>query len=282
MSKKAIKRVNEIEESEAVEDSEAVESSEESNESEEVEESESGNEADEESDSAEESEPPMTVATKIEKPILPKERPRIKIPEVPTQIMVCGPTNSGKTNAVKQIIKSIAKKFQYIVVYCPTAKLNKDYDFLPKKYICDYSKEHLDGIMQRQADYVKKSKKVHCLIIFDDIVGSVETHHNKQFAQLATSSRHYNISLIYITQHAAAIDNKIRNNVPTVLATKLSPTEATTLYEKCKCMATKKEFFKILSEQVNPVPYQFICLQDEGYTLVKFPKTRCFKIKYKY
>lgn len=284
MSKNPIKRVNEIEESEAVEESEAFESSEESNESEEVEESESsGNEADED-DSAEESEAPAPVKkTKaIAKVTRPGDNNRIVLNKFPTQILVCGPTEAGKTNAVKQIVKSIAHKFHYIIVFCPTARLNRDYDFLPKSYICDYSRELLEAIIEKQNQYKEKGKDIHCLLIFDDIVGRVKTHNNELFDQLATSSRHSNISLIYITQQVTKISTTIRNNVQTVLATEMNKLEAETIYERCKCIATKAEFLDIISEKVNKTKYQFICLQNSRYSLVKFPKTRPFQIKYKY
>lgn len=297
MSKNAIKRVNKIEEephwppnealdkdfARKVEESENSQESEENSESEEVEESESGNEADEESDSAEESEAPVpTKSRQIQKAPATQKENKIMLNKFPTQILVCGPTEAGKTNAVKHIVRSIAHKFQYIIVYCPTAKLNKDYDFLPNKYICDYSKGHLEGIIAKQNEYKAKGKDYHCLIIFDDIVGTIKTHNNSIFDQLATSSRHSNISLIYITQQVTKISTTIRNNVQTVLATRINKLEADTIYERCKCIATKKEFFDIISEKVNLVMYQFICLQNSDYTLVKFPKTQDFKLKYKY
>jgi hypothetical protein len=271
-----------------IEESEVDDESEQEEDSEEVEESESGNEADED-DSIEESTTPEPPAkTKQQKPAKAPTPEPAKTPAVltlksfPTQILICGPTEAGKTNSIKYIVKNIAKKFHYIIVFCATARLNKDYDFLPNAFVLDYSRAMLEAIMRKQEEYKENGKNIHCLIIFDDIVGRVKTHNNDLFDQLASSSRHSLISIIYVTQQVTKISPAIRNNVQTVLATQINKTESDLIYERCKCIGSKGEFWNIVNTQVNPHLYKFIALQGNKYTALKFPLCRPYKIKYKY
>ena len=128
-----------------------------------------------------------------------------------------GAKHSGKTQCIRYICRAYAHVFASIIVFCPTA-LTGAYDFLPKKAVFeDYDPEVMRGIMARQEEYSRSGKKVHVLCIFDDALSSetIEWEKRKQseLSRLWSANRHWNLSVIVVTQSLKRVPRLLRDNV---------------------------------------------------------------------
>ena len=135
----------------------------------------------------------------------------------PFLTLFCGAKHSGKTQCIKYVCRAYAHVFASIIVFCPTA-LTGAYDFLPKKYVFDdYDPEVMRGIMTRQEEYKRAGKNVQVLAVFDDVLSSdtIEFEKRKQneLSRLWSANRHWNLSVIVVTQSLKRVPRLLRDNV---------------------------------------------------------------------
>lgn len=139
--------------------------------------------------------------------------------EVPGHFLVLGSTGSGKTTWLREYIYYNYKKYKKIFAFCGSQGLNEDYSFLPSNQLFDPSTEEgikmLGKIYLLQKRLVKSGKKEQICLIFDDIVGVLNTHSSdisSFFDQLISSGRHLGISCIFLTQKFTKLSPTIRDN----------------------------------------------------------------------
>ena len=136
----------------------------------------------------------------------------------PFLIILQGMKRSGKSVLIKHICWSYRNHFAYIVVFSGSELVNEAYGaFLPKKYIhSEYDSEVMRSIIEKQKKFKQAKKDVHCLIIFDDCLGEGfdwrKPTVNPELVTLATSNRHYNISIAICSQSPRLIPPTWRNN----------------------------------------------------------------------
>lgn len=131
----------------------------------------------------------------------------IKI-ESPFFAQIYGSCGSGKTHLTKWLISHLAHKgqFQHCILFSNTACMSSDYDYIPDEYqFSQYDDEILLQYMQIQKDN-RKSKG---LVIFDDVLGQANMN-SRVLLQLATQFRHYNISIILVSQWVTRIPASMR------------------------------------------------------------------------
>ena len=135
----------------------------------------------------------------------------------PFLCILYGKKYSGKSVLLKHIIWSYRNHFQYIVVFSGTSDVNGAYDFLPKQHVHNkYEPEVMKSIIEKQKDLKKRGKDVQALIIFDDCLGNGfdwKKQKDSELVTLASSNRHWNISLAISTQGPRMIPPIFRNNV---------------------------------------------------------------------
>ena len=91
---------------------------------------------------------------------------------------MCGSTGSGKTCWVKKHCQLNGHRYDRIYAVAGSARYNSDYDFLPRSRILDpdVDMRRLYKIVALQRKIREKKKKYNILLIFDDIVGLLNTH----------------------------------------------------------------------------------------------------------
>src|ERR1700733_4551004 len=92
------------------------------------------------------------------------------------RIIIClGKPDSGKTNTIKYLIlkNSVDKKiFNFGLVFTRTKFNNKDYTYIPDKYIIEgYNEDVLKKFIAFLRDLIQKNTKFNCFIVFDDLIG---------------------------------------------------------------------------------------------------------------
>ena len=188
-----------------------------------------------------------------------------------------GAKHSGKTQCIKYVCRAYAHIFASIIVFCPTA-LTGAYDFLPKKAVFeDYDPEVMRGIMARQEEYSRSGKKVHVLCIFDDALSSEtiawEKRKQSELSRLWSANRHWNLSVIVVTQSLKRVPRLLRDNIDFACIFRVMREAYAGLYEVFG-HTDRATFFRFIEE--NTLDYRVILYKAN----VSDPADhfRCFKL----
>ena len=127
----------------------------------------------------------------------------------PTNSLITGKSNSGKTNILMNLI---AQNCIYEKVHISTNDSNDD------KYIWLKNDVH---IYINEVNYNKI-----CLIVFDDLVFS-----DKKISSFFTQSRKLNVSCVFIAHSFFIVDKLLRDNLDYIIFTKLDKREITLIYD---------------------------------------------------
>lgn len=137
-----------------------------------------------------------------------------KLIKLPFIVNIAGHCGSGKTYFIKYMIESFKNDFDCVIIFSNTANFSEDYTFLEniscRSFIYNTLdvEEDLKKIMRIQANFRKSDIKKNVLIIFDDVFSSVKD--SKQFKNLATTYRHYNISIAFSAQYISGASSYLR------------------------------------------------------------------------
>ena len=162
----------------------------------------------------------------------------------PTNCLIIGKTNSGKTNVA---LKLIAKNYIYEKIYIYSNNIDDKYDWLKNKFKNDVF-IYLDEINFDNIDkgYVN-------LIIFDDLVFL-----NKKVSEFYCKSRKLNSTCIFIGhRYFKNIDRTLKNNIDYLIFTQLDKKELNMLYQEINLNITLKKFQNINNDSKR---YEFIMI----------------------
>ena len=174
----------------------------------------------------------------------------------PTNCLIIGKTNSGKTNVV---LSSIAKNCIYEKIHIHSNNIDDKYDWLKNKFKNDVF-IYLDEINFDRIDkgYVN-------LIIFNDLVFS-----NKKISEFYCKSRKLNCTCIFIGhRYFENIDRTLKNNIDYLIFTQLDKKELNMLYQDINLNITLKDFQTINN---NLQRYEFIMI--DKYNECEFMRIR--------
>jgi len=128
--------------------------------------------------------------------------------KIPFNALIVGPTNSGKSRfVVDQLYGPFRRKFDYIVLICPTFAHNRTYDRLGE------NDPRMDVIVCEQHDVERwlklarwLSKGTNTLIILHDCTASKDVKgRTGELVNLAFSAWHLGISVWVLTQKLTGI-----------------------------------------------------------------------------
>lgn len=174
--------------------------------------------------------------------------------KVPFSSIVVSKRNSGKSFLVRDIVyqMSVQKKVHQVIVMSNTSglSLNKDYDFLDKKFLTTFAQEKIERLMKIQQKSIKAGKIREILLVLDDVIGgdgSKKAEGNRLIRSLYANGRHYHISIILLSQIAnRLLEPPLRENSDYIFFSRLGQRGLETLWESVPVIA-KKEFIKFAS-----------------------------------
>ena len=193
---------------------------------------------------------------KDEKPDIPLELLNERIDYDPFEIteghvyLICGMTNSGKTELAFQIVKKNALKFHRIFMWSPTIDLQKC-KILPKRYMSAEITEHnLEILLNYQMK--NKDRGIKTLLLLDDVIGSTSGWiQSSVMGKIASSSRHYNLTTIIISQNLKILPPVIRDNCYAIFTTCLKEHQMNTMYSLQSTFKSQTEFKEYLQKHTN-------------------------------
>lgn len=209
---------------------------------------------------------------------------------IPSNTIILGQTNTGKSHSFSYLFKQIAKEFSRGIVICSTSKLNFDYDFMDPEFVHDkYDEDIIKNLIEMQENEVKfcmdkygendyKKHIKQTFVIIDDSIGLIEFHHSI-FDSLFSKSRHLGISCFVLIQHSSCLSPCMRINSLYIGITRITDNNIDTVYKLMDGFESKKQFRTFLYK--NCVNYQLIwCDKFNPYStkkikVLKFPKKKC-------
>lgn len=167
---------------------------------------------------------------------------------------ISGKRNSGKTHFTIQMLisKNLLKKhFDEIYVINPTLQYDNKWKILdiPEENIFgDFSLDLLEEIDEKIQEDFKKDEKKKTLLILDDCLGSADFKKNNQgniFEKMIYIGRHYNLSMIILSQKFKGIASGIRSNIDYFISfDTYNDKEKSAIFEEFG-IGNKKQFYQL-------------------------------------
>ena len=188
--------------------------------------------------------------------------------EKPFVMVALGKRKSGKTTILNNMIlkKNMwRKRFSQIIIISPTIIYDQTSRFLVDeagKHNCfdTYSDKIIDDIIAFQ-ESKRKEEREHILIIADDIIGQMGR--NSKIYNLSSRSRHYLISLVYLTQALRSLSPVVRNNTTSwFLFRNPNMKEMEKICEEFAFLGSRDNVYR-LYEHITRIPYNFMYIDDD-------------------
>lgn len=174
------------------------------------------------------------------------------LPEHPFRMYIVGASGSGKTNfMLNLLIKPVMYRhyFDTVLVISPTARrLDASYQKLGLSEYNYYEPdekvlERIQAIQEEAVESKGKNKAPKVLLIMDDVVSYNEFLRSKTLLRFAVMSRHWNVSLIIMSQAYHRIPKSIRLQMTCVIYFKGSNKEQEVLAEDFGAPGLSKKQF---------------------------------------
>jgi len=174
--------------------------------------------------------------------------------KVPFSSIVVSKRNSGKSFLVKDLVYnlSLQKRIHQVIVMSNTSglSLNKDYDFVDKKFLTTFAQEKIERLMKLQTKAIKAGKIREVLLVLDDVIGGDGTKKaegNRLIRSLYANGRHFHISVVLLSQIAnRLLEPPLRENSDYIFFSRLGMRGLETLWESIPVIR-KKEFIRFSS-----------------------------------
>lgn len=182
--------------------------------------------------------------------------------EVPFNMVLVGQTHSGKTTLAKKLITNLKKEFDYIYIFCPTGELSQDWIeqehlFTSPKEYGSKVKELFEQQKRIKLEYGKK-RTPQILLVFDDCLTENILRFNSDLDKKSISTRHYNISVMVLSQRIAGIGRTFRlNSAYFILFNMFNYSELERFLDEFVPRKYKKQLEQQL-ESIFSEPYNFI------------------------
>lgn len=202
------------------------------------------------------------------------------LPRHPFRWFIVGASGSGKSNFVANLLsrKDMYKGyFDSVLIISPTA-LHLDPTYralkLPERNFFPCEPEVLERIMELQADNVEshntKAEARKLLVVLDDFISYKDFTNSPILLKFAVMSRHWNISMMILSQAYHRVPKSIRLQMSAVTYFKGSNKEQKVMAEDFGAPGlSHKEFIRKIDEAVRE-PYNFFFIdlhrpQDSRY-----------------
>jgi hypothetical protein len=131
--------------------------------------------------------------------------------------VICGPTGSGKTNAIMNLYQQNQGLWSEVILVCGSAASDTDYSFIPKGNKFKWDDNLVEDLIKIQEEKKARAERngqssyAGLLLILDDFAGMVK-HNDKTLNLLVSQCRHYRISVFVAVQYYKMVSPTIRAN----------------------------------------------------------------------
>lgn len=149
-------------------------------------------------------------------------------------LIIAGPSRSGKTTVVLDIIHAHRHKITYACIFSGSEKYNHTYSnyIHPMLIHYDLKKEELESVYTFQANAYAKDPNQCCLLIIDDNMSNRGFLKWSIMAKIFYECRHINLFLIICTQYLLLLEPSFRTNAIGIVFTKQPSVETRRGYHR--------------------------------------------------
>jgi hypothetical protein len=180
---------------------------------------------------------------------------------VPFSMSVASKRNTGKTLLVSVLIKALldADAVDVVLVMSQTQHVNDDYSFLPQRLRQSFSEDTIKKLMDLQGKVPKKQRE-QVLLVLDDVLSDKDAERSRFIKRLYTLGRHYDISIILISQTSnVALTPAIKQNSDYLLYSRQNRYMLESIWSSV-CNIDKKTFIQWSEE--NNKNYTFLVVDN--------------------
>lgn len=196
--------------------------------------------------------------------------------KAPFSMAVASKRNTGKTMLVSALIMELVHTdtVDLVLVMSQTAHVNDDYWFVNPRLRQPFSEVVIEKLMEKQASKPKE-KREQVLLVLDDVLSDRQAEGSRFIKKLYTLGRHYDISIILISQTSnVALTPAIKQNADYLIYSRLNRYQLATLHESVTNM-DKREFIR-WSEEHNK---NFVFLVVDNTSQSNRPEDFLLKVK---
>jgi hypothetical protein len=167
----------------------------------------------------------------------------------------------GKTLLVSVLIRELLerKAVSMVLVMSQTQHVNDDYKFLPARLRQSFSEDVIKRMLDTQGK-VPKKKRDQVLLVLDDVLSDKEAESSRFIKRLYTLGRHYDISIILISQTSnVALTPAIKQNSDWLLYSRQNRYMLESIWSTV-CNIDKKTF--IAWSEENNKNYTFLAIDN--------------------
>jgi hypothetical protein len=137
-------------------------------------------------------------------------------------LIVAGPSRSGKTTVVLDIMHAHRHKFSYATVFSGSEKYNHTYSNFVHPMLIKYNldKAELENAYNFQAEAFMKDPNQRCLMVIDDQMSRKDFLKWPITSRLFYECRHINLFLVICTQYLLLLEPSFRTNAVGIVFTK--------------------------------------------------------------
>lgn len=156
-----------------------------------------------------------------------KWEPKFKKPNTKSKsdflrMVICGPSNSGKSYLLNHLASHIKNHYDLIIIYCGSKDTREEYRKSFKTDIAknDFEPNDIEMIKMKNDKLEKNGENpIKTLCIYDDYANRQNKNDNTIF-QMAISGRHHCISFIMVIHDMVLIDRVMRDQLTHLFLTR--------------------------------------------------------------
>jgi hypothetical protein len=205
------------------------------------------------------------------------------LPNHPARVMFVGPSASGKTTLIINLLRNNAyfrRYFDVIYVFSPSWTLDRSWRALDawtadqrKEKSTDslvipfedYDMEKLEQLVNAQRIMVKENgrENTKALFLFDDSVANNELMNNKNFVELFLRGRHGNASTWIATQQYNMVPKKVRAQMSNLFIYACTSEECKAIGAEWRAQKLSNRDFKNLLDFCTAEDYGFMHINNQ-------------------
>ena len=192
----------------------------------------------------------------------------------PFRIIVVAPSNSGESVLISNLISSPDLPYRRffkknIFIFSSTFSLNDPSfsmsDNIEKTNVYDeYNESAVMEIVNEQVGIIhkySKKKAPHLLFIFDDVVQDLPMTRQNVMNKLFFSARHYNISLILLSQQYKMVARSVRLNASDIIIFQTGNNQEVQKIAEEQAIEVQK--FKQILKDATEEPFSFLVIHNK-------------------
>jgi GTPase SAR1 family protein len=215
-----------------------------------------------------------------------EEIPKILF-QVPFRIAVVAPSNSGKSVLISNLIsnpelpyRKLFKKNIFIwssTFHLDDPSFSMSDNIIKTNVFNEYDENSVMSIVDEQIGIIKKYTKKKAppiLFIFDDVIQDLPMTKQNVMNKLFFSARHYNISLILLSQQYKMVPRSVRLNASDVIIFQTGNNAEITKIAEEQAIDINK--FKEILKHATSEPYSFLVIHN------KLPLSQRYQLRLSY